>query len=118
MPRVGLALIASLLLGIAAAGCATRSPNIADIKYNPGRYYDRTVNVEGVVRDAWNVPLVPFRAYRIEDRTGDVMVLSQSGRVPPPGARVAVTGRVEDVASFGGHSIGLHIREQRLHVYR
>jgi hypothetical protein len=117
MRRPGRVLIASLVLG-AAAGCAARSASIADIKYNPGRYHERTVTVQGVVRDAWNVPLVPLRAYRIEDRTGDVMVLSQSGHVPPRGARVQVTGRVEDVAALGGRSIGLHIRQERLHVYR
>src|SRR4029079_6375512 len=76
------------------------------------------VTVDGVVRDAWSVPLVPYHVYRIEDRTGDVTVLSESGRVPAPGARVQVTGRVEDVASVGGRSIGLHIRQSRLHVYR
>jgi len=109
------------VLGVVLAGaatCATHSPSIASIRNNPGRYYDRTVSVDGVVRDAWSVPLVPYRVYRIEDRTGDVTVLSESGRVPAPGARVQVTGRVEDVASVGGRSIGLHIRQSRLHVYR
>jgi hypothetical protein len=109
------------VLGLALAGaaaCATHSPNIASIKNNPGRYYDRTVSVDGVVRDAWSVPLVPYRVYRIEDRTGEVTVLSESGRVPSPGAHVQVTGRVEDVASIGGRSLGLHIRAARVHVYR
>jgi hypothetical protein len=109
------------VLGVAlaaSAACATRSPNIADIKYNPGRYYDRTVTVNGVVRDAWNVPFAPVRAYRVTDSTGEVTVLSQSGHVPPPGARVEVTGRVEDVATIGSRSVGLHIRQERVHVYR
>ena len=101
-----------------AAACATHSPSIASIKNNPGRYYDRTVSVDGVVRDAWSVPLVPYRVYRIEDQTGEVTVLSESGRVPSPGAHVQVTGRVEDVASIGGRSLGLHIRAARVHVYR
>jgi hypothetical protein len=111
-------LIVALTLGAAVAGCATRSPNIADIKYNPGRYYDRTVSVQGVVRRAWDVPMVPFRVYQIEDQTGAVTVVSQSPRVPPPGVRVQVTGTVEDVASLGGRSIGLHIREDHLRILR
>lgn len=109
------------VLGVAlaaATACATRSPNIADLKHNPGRYYDRTVTVDGVVRDAWNVPFAPLRVYRISDQTGEVTVVSESGRVPPPGARVEVTGRVEDVATVGSRSVGLHIREQRIHIYR
>jgi hypothetical protein len=109
------------VLGVVLAGtaaCATHSPNIASIKDNPGRYYDRTVSIDGVVRDAWSVPLVPYHVYKIEDRTGEVTVLSESGRVPKPGARVQVTGRVEDFASVGGRSLGLHIRAAHVHVYR
>lgn len=99
-----------------AAACATRSPNIADIKYNPGRYYNRTVSVEGVVSRAWGVPLVPFKVYKIQDATGEVTVISESGRVPPPGARVQVRGKVEELATLGSRSIGLHIREDHLRV--
>src|SRR5262245_27413700 len=109
----------TLLLGaLAIAGCATRSPSIADLKYNPGRYYNRTVSVGGVVSNSWSVPLVPFKVYNVQDRTGEVTVVSQSGRVPPRGARVEVRGRVEEFGTFGGRSIGLHIREDHLHVMR
>jgi hypothetical protein len=103
---------------VSAAGCALRSPSIADLKYNPGRYYRHTVSVEGVVSSAWNVPLVPFKMYRIQDSTGELTVISDSGRVPPRGARVEVRGRVEEVAMVGGRSIGLHIREDHLRVLR
>ena len=96
---------------LAIAGCATRSASIADLKYNPGRYYNRTVSVEGVVSSAWGVPLVPIRVYKLQDGTGEVTVVSQSGRVPPRGARVEVRGKVEEFGSLGGRSIGLHIRE-------
>jgi hypothetical protein len=99
-----------------AAACATRSPSIADLQYNPGRYYDKTVRVEGIVSSSWGVPLVPFKVYRIEDATGEVTVLSHTSRVPPRGARVEVTGRVEEVATFGGRSIGMHIKERHLRV--
>jgi hypothetical protein len=108
-----------VLFAAAVAGaCALRSPNIGDIQYNPGRYYDRTVEVEGVVSSAWGLPFVPFKVYKIEDGTGEMTVISQSTRVPPKGARVQVRGRVEEFATFGGRSLGLHIREDRLRVNR
>jgi hypothetical protein len=112
--------IGAVLLGtvLAAGACATHSPNIADLKYNPGRYYDRTVSVDGVVSSAWGVPMVPFQVYKIQDPTGEVTVISQSGHVPPRGARVEVKGRVEQFATLGGRSIGLHIREDHLRVMR
>ena len=54
-----------------------RNPNISDLKSNPGRYQDRTVNIDGVVTSSWGVPLVPFRMYKVDDGTGEVTVLSQ-----------------------------------------
>ena len=75
--------------------CALRSPNIADLSDNPGRYQDRSVSIDGVVTSSWGVPLVPFRIYKVDDGTGEVTVLSQGSRTPTRGARVHVKGRVE-----------------------
>ena len=110
------ALVAILLGTLGVSACAMRSPNIADIQYNPGRYYNRNVEIHGVVSSSWGVPLVPFQVYQGQDSTGDGPGVAQSARVPPRGARVEVTGRVEEFGTFGGHSIGLHIRENHLRV--
>ena len=119
MTRVHRLTLSTVLFAALVAGaCAVRSPNIGDIQYDPGRYYDRTVVVDGVVSSAWGLPFVPFRVYKIEDGTGEMTVLSQSTRVPPKGTRVEVRGRVEEFATFGGRSLGLHIREDRLKVNR
>ena len=66
--------VAMLFGALAVAGCAARSASIADLKYNPGRYYNRTVSVEGVVSSAWGVPLVPVQVYKLQDGTGEVTV--------------------------------------------
>ena len=101
------------------AGCAlSRHPKIADLKYNPGRYQNHTVTVDGVVTSSWGVPLVPVKLYKISDGTGEVTVVSNNGRVPTKGARVRVKGRVEDFATFGGQSVGLHIQQQDIHFKR
>jgi hypothetical protein len=99
------------------AGCALH-PRIADLKYNPGRYQNHTVTVDGVVTSSWGVPLVPFKLYKIDDGTGEVTVVANNGRVPTRGARVRVKGRVEDFATFGGQSLGLHIQQQDIHFKR
>jgi DNA/RNA endonuclease YhcR with UshA esterase domain len=105
-----LALALSLL-----AGCALSThPHIADLKYNPGRYPNHSVTVEGVVTSSWGVPLVPFRLYKVDDGTGEVTVVAQDGRVPTKGARVSVRGRVNEFATFGGQSVGLHLRQEHL----
>lgn len=101
------------------AGCAfSTHPKIADLKYNPGRYQNRTVTVDGVVTSSWGVPLIPIKLYKIDDGTGEVTVVANNGRVPTRGARVRVKGRVEDFATFGGQSVGLHIQQQDIHFKR
>jgi hypothetical protein len=60
------------------------------------------------------VPLLPYQLYRVDDGTGEVTVLSQSGRTPSKGARVRVTGTVNDVATLGGRPLGLHLQERDL----
>jgi hypothetical protein len=96
------------------AACATGHPKIAELKYNPGRYQNRTVTVDGVVTSSWGVPLVPFKLYKVDDGTGEVTVVSQDGRAPTKGARVSVKGRVTEFATFGGQSVGLHLRQEHL----
>ena len=98
------------------SGCALSlgRTQVADLKYNPGRYYDKTISVDGVVTSSWGVPLVPYKFYKVDDGTGEVTVLSQNGRTPTKGSRVRVKGKVSEVASFGGQSVGLHLRESDL----
>ena len=40
------------------------------------------VAVDGVVTSSWGMPLVPYKFYKVDDGTGEVTVLSQSGRTP------------------------------------
>jgi hypothetical protein len=96
------------------AACATGHPKIAELKYNPGRYQNRSVTVDGVVTTSWGVPLLPFKLYKVDDGTGEVTVVSQDGRAPTKGARVSVKGRVTEFATFGGQSLGLHLRQEHL----
>jgi hypothetical protein len=104
----------ALALGV-LAGCAlTTHPRIADLKYNPGRYQNHSVTINGVVTSSWGIPLVPFRLYKVDDGTGEVTVVAQDGRVPTKGSRVSVRGRVNEFATFGGQSVGLHINQEHI----
>jgi hypothetical protein len=107
--------VTAILFGVMLSGCAlsTRT-SVADLKYNPGRYQAKTVSIDGVVTSSWGMPLVPFRFYKVDDGTGEVTIVSQGGRTPSRGAHVRVKGRVEDLATFGGQSLGLHLQERDL----
>ena len=109
-------LMTTVLLGVMLSGCAlaVRRTSVADLKYNAGRYHDKTVSIDGIVTSSWGVPLVPFKFYKVDDGTGEVTVVSQSNRTPNKGAHVRVKGKVQDVATFGGQSIGLHLQERDL----
>ena len=102
------------------SGCAltARRTTVQELKYNPGRYQDRTVAIDGVVTTAWGGRFVPFKMYKVDDGTGEVTVLARGGRTPSRGARVRVTGRVSELATFGGSSIGLHLEERDLDFRR
>jgi hypothetical protein len=119
MTRLGrLVAVLSLLAATSACALSLRSPHVADLRHNPGRYQNHTVSIEGVVTNSWGVPLAPFKMYKVDDGTGEVTVLSQGFRTPTRGARVRVRGRVDEVAVFGGQALGLHLREESLYVKR
>jgi hypothetical protein len=112
---VGVVVLAGSL---SACSLAVHNPTVAELKYNPGRYQDRTVAIDGVVTSSWGVPLMPFRLYKVNDGTGEVTVVSQSGRVPSKGSKVRVKGRVSDLATLGGQSVGLHLEQKDIHFQR
>jgi len=66
------------------------------------------------VTSSWGIPLVPLKAYRLSDGSGELLVISDNRRIPSKGARVRVRGEVEEFAVFGGRSFGLHLREKGL----
>jgi len=116
MRQLRWSLVLVALAVVATGACALRSPSIGDVQYNPGRYYNHSVSVEGVVTSSWGVPLVPFKIYKLGDSSGEITVVSDGSHVPPRGSRVRVRGKVAEFDTFGGHSLGLHLREESLHV--
>lgn len=101
----------AILGAVLVTGCAARGVRIAELKDQPDKYDDKTISVTGVVTSSWGIPLVPFQLYNVDDGTGEIAVVSRSGRSPSRGARVQVKGKVGEVGVFGGRSIGLHIQE-------
>ena len=111
-------LIAFALVAGIVSGCALSTRSVADIQQYPGRYYNRSVSVEGTVTSSFGGPFVPVQFYKINDGTGEITVLANSSRVPQKGARVRVRGKVEELGSFGDRSFGLHLRQEHLSVRR
>ncbi len=107
------ALAVALLSAFVVTGCAARGVRVAELKGEPGRYADKSVSVTGVVTSSWGLPLVPFQLYNVNDGSGSITVLAKSDRgVPSKGTRVQVKGKVNEFATFGGRSIGMHLQEE------
>ena len=103
----------SLVSVLLLAGCAARGVKVAELKEEPGRYATKSVSVNGVVTSSWGIPLVPFQLYNVDDGSGEITVLSRSGRgAPARGTKVQVKGRITEFAVLGGRSVGLHMQEE------
>lgn len=110
-------LILAVLFAVFTAACASGA-SVGQLKTNPGRYVDKNVTVRGTVTSSWGIPLVPLKMYQVDDGTGEILVVSDTQRVPARGAQVKVTGKVSEFAVLGGRSIGLHLRARDLDYAR
>jgi hypothetical protein len=108
--------LAAILAVVLFAGCAARQVRIVELKDQPTKYNDKSVRVTGRVTNSFGIPLVPFQVYNVDDGTGEIAVVSRSGRAPATGTRIEVTGKVSEVAVIGGRSIGLHIEEDERRI--
>lgn len=96
--RAGLPLI--FVLAILTAACAARSIN--QVLADPGRYRNDTITVRGTVAESASV--LGRGAYRITDGDQGLWVVTNGG-APRKGARVNVTGRLQegyDLGALGG----------------
>jgi hypothetical protein len=84
-----------VLVGVCLSACAT---TVNHVLADPARYRNRDVTVAGRVADS--VSLGGRGAYRLEDKTGSLWVVSTVG-VPRTGARVKVKGRIHDAFNVG-----------------
>ena len=98
---VGLAICAACALVSGACAAKTINHVLAD----PGRYRDREVQLSGAVVDSYS--LANRGAYRIDDNTGQLWVVSDSG-TPRKGARVTVKGTIREGFNLG--SLGDQIK--------
>jgi hypothetical protein len=89
-----------LVLTALAAGCAAKSIN--QVLADPGRYRNDTITVRGTVAESASV--LGRGAYRITDGDQGLWVVTNGG-APRKGARVNVTGRLQegyDLGALGG----------------
>jgi len=95
--KAGIALVFALTL--LAAGCGAKSIN--QVLADPAKYRNQSVTVHGMVDESASV--LGRGAYRISDEGQSLWVVTTGG-APRKGARVNVTGRLQegyDLSGFG-----------------
>jgi len=92
--RLGIATV--FVLAIAAAGCGAVTIN--KVLADPGRYRNDQVTVPGTVTES--VSILGKGAYRLSDGDQSLWVITTEG-APRKGARVSVTGRVQEGYDLG-----------------
>ena len=102
--------IGILLVMLFLAGCPQQT-HIADVRRDPGRFYNKEIGISGNVTNSYGA--LGSGVYEVDDGTGKMWVLSESYGVPSRGAHVNVAGTVVDTLSFGGRSFATAMRETR-----
>ena len=90
------------------AGCPPRV-SIEKINRDPGRYAGKEITVAGRVVDAYGV--LGRGAFEIDDGTGALWVLAGHYGVPEAGAKLAVTGNIEQGFTLVGRNFATILRE-------
>jgi hypothetical protein len=88
---------------LSATGC-TAYTSIADINRDPARFANQDITISGQASNSFSA--MGNGMFQVDDGTGRIWVVSQNFGAPGNGAKVAVTGRVQQGISFGGHSYG------------
>jgi hypothetical protein len=102
--------LASAALLIIAA-CPGTTP-IKELLDDPGRFEDKVVRIAGEVKQS--VGALGYGAYEVNDGTGTLTVVSQSGGgTPRVGAKVGVEGTFKSAFTLGSRSIAVLMEKQR-----
>lgn len=83
--------------------------DIKKILDNPRDYDGKTVTVSGVVIESVNLFFLKY--YTVKDETGEIAVVTKKA-VPTKGAKLKVTGRVNQAFAIGEKSVVVIIEEE------
>jgi len=92
------------------AGCASTT-QISRLLDDPSHFDGRTVHVEGKVTGS--VGLLGRGAYRLDDDTGVLTIVSDANGVPRKGAHVRVQGKFQSVFTVNEQAGAVLLEEKR-----
>jgi hypothetical protein len=93
------------------AGC-TSTTSIKTLLDDPGLYDGKTVHIAGDVTSA--VGFLNYGAYKLNDGTGTILVVTKASGAPREGAKVGVEGRFRAAFTLGPVTAAAVQEEKRL----
>ena len=111
MPRLSKPL---LFLGVVVAfmACNEKTTSIKTLLSDPGKYDGKTVKIAGEVQQS--IGALGFGAYEVNDGTGTIPVVTQSGGAPSRGTRVGVEGTFRAAYTLGVESRAVVVEKRRV----
>jgi len=96
------------LAGVLLAGCPQHQ-SIAKINEDPARFAGKEISIAGQVTDSFGA--MGTGVFQLDDGTGTMWVFSKGYGVPGSGAKVAVTGVIQQGFAFGGRNFAVILQE-------
>lgn len=93
---------------ILLAGCPPHV-SIARLNQDPGRYAGKEITIAGRVTDSFGA--MGRGAFLVDDGTGTMWVVTGHYGVPENGAKLGVTGHIEQGFAFGGRNFAIILHE-------
>jgi hypothetical protein len=94
------------------AGCrGAEVMTVKELLDDPSRFDGKQVRVVGEVRES--IGALGYGAYRLDDGTGTIPVVSKEGGAPRTGARVGVEGAFRAVFTLGTESHAAIVESRR-----
>ena len=95
---------ATALIALAALGFygCTSTTSIKTLLDDPSRYDKKVVRIAGDVEEA--IGLLGYGAYRVNDGTGSLLVVTKEGGAPRTGAKIGVEGTFRSAFTVGAET--------------
>lgn len=93
---------------VVLAACPSRI-SIAKLNQDPVRYAGKEISIAGRVTDSFGA--LGRGAFQVDDGTGVLWVVTGHYGTPENGAKVAVTGHIEQGFSLGGRNFAVILHE-------
>ena len=104
----GTLIAASLLL---LAGCRGEVTPIRTLLDDPGTYDGKTVRIAGTC--AGGMGILGYGAYQVDDGTGKLLVVTESGGAPREGAKIGVEGTFRSAFTLKTETVAALVEKKR-----